>query len=154
MTVMPPASFAPASFAPASFAHVAVLAYLQNACFPDDPWPESAFAALLVDPPGFGLIATNTAPVGFALARLIIDEAEIISLGILPASRRRGVGALILNQLTDQCRARGATCLFLEVAAPNLAATTLYRSHGFAEAGKRRQYYPNGDDALVLCRAL
>ena len=138
---------------PAALAHGAVLARLQNDCFPDDPWPQAAFAPLLLDPPGFGLIASDAAPVGFCLARLIVDEAEIISLGILPGSRRRGVGGLLVAQLIEQCRARGASRLFLEVAAANRAANALYHAYGFVPTGRRRGYYPNGDDAVLMhCR--
>jgi ribosomal-protein-alanine N-acetyltransferase len=134
----------------ASFAHVPLLAALQNASFPNDPWPESAFAPLLIAPPGFGLLAVNDSPIGFALARVIVDEAEIISLGIAPTARRQGYARAILLGLIDQCRLRGAATLFLEVAARNEPAKALYRTHGFLETGKRPHYYPNGDDALLM----
>lgn len=135
---------------PVSFAHVPLLATLQNSSFPEDPWPESAFAPLLIAPTGFGFLAVATAPVGFALARIIVDEAEIISLGVIPAARRQGWARRILLRLIDECRLRSARSLFLEVAARNEPAQALYRANGFLETGKRRRYYSNGDDALLM----
>ncbi len=135
---------------PASFDHVKLLAALQNTSFPEDPWPETALAPLLIAPTGFGLLAVDNSPIGFALARVIVDEAEIISLGIVPTARRQGYARAILLGLIEQCRLRGAATLFLEVAAHNEPAKALYRAQGFLETGKRLRYYPNGDDALLM----
>jgi ribosomal-protein-alanine N-acetyltransferase len=51
-------------------------------------------------------------------------------------------------------RARGAAAMFLEVAAGNTPALALYAREGFAEVGRRRRYYADGADALVLRRDL
>lgn len=139
---------------PATIVHVPLLAALQNASFPDEPWPESAFAPLLAIPAGFGLLADHEAPIGFALARVIVDEAEIISLGVIPSARRHGYARAILLALIAECRARGASTLFLEVAARNEPAKLLYRTEGFSELGKRRGYYRNGDDAVLMRRSI
>jgi len=47
-------------------------------------------------------------------------------------------------------RRRGATALFLEVATANVAAQSLYREAGLTEVARRRRYYPDGSDAIVL----
>jgi ribosomal-protein-alanine N-acetyltransferase len=139
---------------PASIAHVPLLTALQNASFPDDPWPEAAFAPLLVPPTGFGLLADHETPIGFALARVIVDEAEIVSLGVIPNARRQGYARAMLLALIAECQDRGATTLFLEVATQNEPAKLLYRAEGFSESGKRRGYYRNGDDALLMRRLI
>ncbi len=139
---------------PASIAHVPLLAALQNASFPDDPWPESAFAPLLAPPTGLGLLADHETPIGFALARVIVDEAEIISLGVIPTARRHGYARVILRALIGECQRHGAGNLFLEVAARNEPAKLLYRAEGFCAVGKRRGYYQNGDDAVLMRRSI
>ncbi len=139
---------------PASIAHVPLLAALQNASFPDDPWPESAFAPLLAPPTGLGLLAADETPIGFALARVILDEAEIISLGVIPTARRHGYARAMLQALIGECQGRGASSLFLEVAARNEPAKWLYRAEGFCDVGKRRGYYQNGDDAVLMRRSI
>jgi ribosomal-protein-alanine N-acetyltransferase len=134
------------------------LAALHGRAF-DDPWPVIMIADLL---DGEGMIALvweqgETAR-GFVLARVVVDEAEILTLAVDPASRRAGVGAALLARAIDLAAERGAAALFLEVAVDNLAALGLYDRHGFAKVGRRRAYYTHADghaiDALVLRRNL
>ena len=91
---------------------------------------------------------------GLVLARMAADEAEILTFGVAPNARRRGHGAALLRGAVDGARARGAGAMFLEVAAGNAPALALYAREGFAEVGRRRRYYSDGADALVLRRDL
>lgn len=77
---------------------------------------------------------------GFALARAILDEAELLLLATCPRYRRRGIGAALLRSITTEARGRGVTRLHLEVRAGN-GAIALYEAHGFAKTGERRGYY-------------
>lgn len=135
----------------------AVLAGLHARCFAE-AWSAEAFARLLSSPGCAALVARlDAAPAGFALYRVAADEAELLSLAVLPAARRRGLGRALLRAVQAQARARGAATLFLEVGAENRAAGALYRAAGFAVVGRRPGYYaaagPAGD-ALLLRRAL
>lgn len=134
------------------------LASLQNACFPEDHWDAALIGRLLALPGTFGLLAGGEPPTGFALVRVAADEAEILSIGIVPDVRRRGLGARLLGALAAAAAARGATALFLEVAEDNAAARALYLSNGFAEVGRRPGYYRRAGGpavaALVLRRGL
>ncbi|HZV84470.1 MAG TPA: GNAT family N-acetyltransferase [Brevundimonas sp.] len=120
----------------------------------DAPWDAAAFATLL-DQPG---VAAAVTPDGFILIRTVAGEAEILTLAVRPAARRRGVGADLLAQALILAAAGGAGRIFLEVAEDNTAARALYAGAGFAEAGRRRGYYGRKDgpaaDALVLARDL
>lgn len=91
---------------------------------------------------------------GFVLARAAADEAEILTLAVVPAWRRRGLGAALLAAAQRRAASLGAAQLFLEVAADNDAARALYAGAGFEAVGLRRGYYAGGRDALVLRRAL
>lgn len=97
-------------------------------------------------------------PTGFLLGRIVADEAEVLTLAVDPASRRRGIGARLVAAFLAEAAARGAGRAFLEVAADNAAARALYAAAGFAEVARRRGYYrdPAGGavDALVLARDL
>ena len=103
------------------------------------------------------LADVNGIPVGFALARAVADEAELLLLATDPAMRRRGVGGALLRSVVDGCRARDVVNLHLEVRAGN-DAERLYRDAGFARVGERRGYYRGRDgrsfDAHTLRRAL
>lgn len=83
-------------------------------------------------------------PAGFALARAVAGEAELLLLATEPRVRRQGVGAALLRAVADAARERDATRLHLEVRAGN-PAVALYRRHGFAKVGERRDYYRGSD---------
>jgi ribosomal-protein-alanine N-acetyltransferase len=86
-------------------------------------------------------------PAGFALARVVADEAELLLIGIAPAMRRKGVGTALLRSIVADARDRGATTLHLEVRANN-DAVQLYRAQGFQKIGERRDYYRGKDGKL------
>jgi ribosomal-protein-alanine N-acetyltransferase len=102
---------------------------------------------------GFPRFAEGDA-LGFALARVAADEAEILTLAVVPAAQRRGAGAALLQAVMRAAAARGAAALFLEVSTANDAGLALYARAGFCEVGRRCRYYADGTDALVLTRAL
>lgn len=133
----------------------AELAALHAASFETPrPWSEAEFGELL-DTPGCFLV---TAPGGFALGRVVEDEAELLTLAVAPETRRLGIGRRLLSAFEDTARARGAASAFLEVSASNDPAIALYLSQGYSGTGRRRSYYraPDGTriDALVFTRPL
>lgn len=91
--------------------------------------------------------------VGFSLVRAVADEAELLLLAVLPAHHRRGVGARLLDEFLKRARNDGIARVHLEVRDGN-PAVELYRSSGFAPAGRRRGYYrgPDGEshDAVTF----
>lgn len=78
--------------------------------------------------------------VGFALARAIADEAELLLLATSPAARRRGVGGALLRAVIAEAQSRGVVQLHLEVRSGN-DAVRLYRREGFDKVGDRPNYY-------------
>ena len=133
-----------------------VVAALQQACFPEDPWDEASVATLTAPPAGFAVIALDgqDQPVGFVMARVAAEDAEILAIGVLPQARRGGVGRLLVEAALAGCRDLGATALFLEVAEDNQAAWTLYKACGFFSVGRRPGYYkrPDGRVAALVLR--
>jgi ribosomal-protein-alanine N-acetyltransferase len=136
----------------AGAAHAAVLAALHGRCF-EDAWSIQATAEVLGSPGAFAYVALGPAegseaqPLGFALARRIGDDAELLTLCVLPEERRRGVGAALLDEVMARARQMGARRLFLEVAETNGAAQALYAARGFV-AGRRRPDYYRGPNRV------
>lgn len=134
-----------------------VITALYGACF-SPVWRESAIVGLLTGLGGRGWAATcDGRPVGFALVRQAADEAEILAIGVLPSDRKRGIGRALLAAMIDDCRANGASRLYLEVAASNNAARQIYQAAGFAAVGRRNGYYRTKDaveDAVIMRRDL
>jgi ribosomal-protein-alanine N-acetyltransferase len=91
----------------------------------------------------------------WAGVRVVGDSAEVLTVGVIPAARRRGIGRRLLRALLTEASARGAREAFLEVRVDNLAARRLYAADGFAQVGRRRGYYDAGRvDAVVMRKEL
>jgi ribosomal-protein-alanine N-acetyltransferase len=98
--------------------------------------------------PGIGLWEGETL-LAMACGWLIVEELHITLVAVDPGRRRQGLGRLVLQGLIETARQRGARYATLEVSTANAAARALYASAGFEEAGVRRGYYRNGEDALI-----
>jgi ribosomal-protein-alanine N-acetyltransferase len=113
-------------------------------------WTEAQWRRELQEParPGVGLWQRDLL-LAMASGWLVVDELHITLVAVDPLHRRRGLGSTILAALMELGRCSGAHHATLEVAASNGAAQALYAGAGFREAGVRRGYYRNGDDALI-----
>jgi ribosomal-protein-alanine N-acetyltransferase len=98
----------------------------------------------------FWVARTEHGAVAYLLALEVADEIELLQLVVDPRLRRRGVGRLLVDELLAFGRTRGARAVHLEVRASNGPAQALYEGAGFALEGRRRSYYADGDDALLL----
>src|SRR5262245_20420491 len=100
---------------------------MHGVCFPEEPWDAPAFDRILVLAGVFGWLAwTGESPCGFLVARNLGDEAEVLTLGVLPEARRAGVGRALLDVLVAEAGRLGLSSIVLEVAADNDAARLLY----------------------------
>lgn len=132
------------------------LAALHSLCFdPADAWAGSAFAGSLEQPEIFGTqVRIGGRLAAFLLGRVVADQAEIITLAVSPAFRRRHLALKLVRVFLQEAFARGAGQVFLEVAADNNAAQALYAGLGFEPVGVRSGYYPSGRSAKVLALSL
>lgn len=89
-------------------------------------------------------------PAGFLIARAMLDEAELLTIGVLPEHRRRHIGRALLDDAVAALRPIGVRRLFLEVDQNNAAALGLYQALGATKVGQRPRYYENGADAAIL----
>ena len=128
-----------------------LLAALHAKCFAET-WSAEWIASLLAQPGAFACLAEDDT--GFILVRAAGDEAEVLTLAVEPAARRRGIGSALMGAASSRAAELGARRLFLEVGSVNYAAVAMYRRLGFVEVGRRKDYYTTQDggreDALVL----
>ena len=136
-------------------ADAATLAAIHAYCFAR-PWGEQAISQFLGVPGCLVLIAMrgDLSPQGFLIARAAADEAELLTLCVLPAHRREGLARALLKVAIATLRAGGIKHLFLEVEEGNEAAQALYRELGAEPVGRRRAYYDQGGDAAIFSLAL
>lgn len=120
-------------------------------------WSPEEFAAYIAGPdtPVYVACDARRRIAGFAMLRLAADEAELVTIAVDPKWRRKGVGRALLRALFDDLLMTRARKLFLEVAADNPAALTLYAAHGFQKLSERQGYYarPDGGPATAIVMA-
>ncbi len=133
--------------------HAAMLAQLHKASF-NPAWDEDAIISLLTSSTMAWLGYIDDQPSGFVIIRIAADEAEILSIAVLPDARQHGLGRTLLTTAFEGAVQSGAISMFLEVARSNEPACQLYESVGFAHIGVRERYYSNDEDALVFRRSL
>ena len=129
------------------------LAAIHAECFPGAPWSAADLAALLRERTVFGLVVRRAnlwgtrSAVAFVLARLAAGEAEILTIAVSPAHRRRGLARQLMEHLFRRLYHDRAETLFLEVDAGNEPALALYRRLRFKKVGERKGYYAQGSVA-------
>jgi len=143
---------------PMAAAHIDAVMPYERAMFGSEAWTRGSYRAELADTRTRTYLAAEDAD-GRLLAwggvRVVADEAEILTIGVVPEARRRGIARRLLAALLDAARDRGATDAYLEVRVDNEPAHTLYRTEGFADVGVRRGYYDGGRvDGVTMHREL
>ncbi|MEK9661218.1 MAG: GNAT family N-acetyltransferase [Alphaproteobacteria bacterium] len=146
--------------APLSAPMTEVLAALHARCFADADgadWSATAMRTILAAPGACGWVAAaSDMPCGLILARAAGDDCEILTFGVLPGSRRRGCGRLLMGEAARWASEAALVRLVLEVAVTSRAARAFYATCGFTEIGRRPDYYATSSgriDALVLSAA-
>ena len=121
-----------------------------------DLWSREALAATLEGASGraWTVEGAEPPPVGFVIARRIVDLVEIDLVGVVPEARRRGAAQFMLQGLIEAESRAQATEVRLELRESNAAARALYEGLDFVVVGERSRYYPDGENALLLTRSL
>lgn len=136
----------------APFGDAAALAALHAACF-ERPWTEESFSGLLAVPGTCALGALlDETPAGLILTRQAADEAEILTIGVVPQARRQGVASALFHAALAQMG--DVRSVFIEVDVDNTNAIEFYEQHQFQIGGRRTAYYRHADgttsDALIM----
>jgi ribosomal-protein-alanine N-acetyltransferase len=115
-------------------------------------WSEQEFERLLIDRDVLAHRAVaGDALAGFIMSRLVVGEAEILSVAVATRWRGLGVAGRLLELHLGRLATLGARTVFLEVSEANAPARAIYRRSGFQETGRREGYYPDavGNDAAT-----
>jgi ribosomal-protein-alanine N-acetyltransferase len=90
----------------------------------------------------------------FIVSWHVADELHVLDVATLPASRRSGLGRLLMEHAIEYARVNGIKHILLEVRRSNATAIRLYRACGFFAMGVRPRYYPDDEDALEMALVL
>ncbi len=100
--------------------------------------------ALVAEEDGMGIV-------GFAVASIVLSEAELETVGVRMEWQRRGLGRRFVTAICGRVAELGVTKVILEVRKSNATAQRLYRSYGFEEVGNRSSYYSDPkEDAIIM----
>ena len=124
-------------------------------CF-TDAWHEETVAADLSKPHSAYLVAEkNGVVVGYACSWYVVDEAQLVNIGVSKKERRRGMADLLMKALLAEAKARGMVSIYLEVRTSNVAAQALYRKYGFTVKALRKGVYDlPKEDGFIMGRPL
>jgi len=125
----------------------------ERACF-HDPYPPEAFTDLIKAHQGHFFVASDHGDiVGYAVASANATQGHVVSIAVDPRHRRRRIGTALLSALTAKLTEEGIRQMRLEVRKGNAGAIAFYERMGYRAFSEIRQYYADGEDALVLARS-
>lgn len=109
------------------------------------PWSEESIEGMSHQ--GKYIVATlNDCVVGICSYYLVCDELELVNIAVDEKCRKQGVGRAMMEKMLEE----DFTVCSLEVAEDNIGAIGFYRSFGFIEAGKRKNFYKNKDAVIMI----
>lgn len=130
----------------------------------NDPWPSSFFTYIYGKAPDLFLVAVEKGEIlGYVLGELretmfsgvsySSNMGHILNIAVKKERRNRGIGTLLIKEIENRFKGKGATQVTLEVRETNATARLFYKSRGFAEIGRVRAYYPD-EDAIIMGKTL
>lgn len=131
--------------------HAEAIAALEKECF-SDPWSVNAFLSEADNHLSLWLVAMDGDRLaGYVGSQSVLGWADMMNLAVAPDYRRRGIARELIIRLISCLQAEKVSCLTLEVRVSNMPAISLYTQMGFAEVGRRKNYYHDPrEDALIL----
>ena len=131
------------------------LAALERDTFASQAWTLKQVEAEVVGPTRHVLVAESGGDVvGYGAISIAGDVADLTRIVVAESKRRAGIASALLAALHDAAAREGVERMLLEVAESNVDARAFYAAHEYTEISRRRGYYADGDDALVLARAV
>jgi [ribosomal protein S18]-alanine N-acetyltransferase len=125
---------------------------LEAETFGADAWPYARVVRVLTHPRREAWVAVDGGGgvCGYVVLSGVAEVADLERIAVATSHRQRGLAAMLLAS----CDLSGCDRVMLEVRADNEAAVAFYRREGFAEISRRRGYYADGADAVVMERAV
>ncbi len=124
----------------------------------DYPWSQDQFTTSIENSNNLCYcLSLNGKTIGYLIALLAIDTADILNIGIDSDFNRQGHGTALLNHLIEVLRKRHICEILLEVRAGNKSAIRFYKRQGFKEISVRKNYYmknsknqSQGEDGIIM----
>ncbi|CAB4343457.1 MAG: ribosomal-protein-alanine N-acetyltransferase [Actinobacteria bacterium] len=142
-----------ATMRPMTSADLDVVMDIERELFGSDAWSRDLFQAELDEVPATRRVmvaCVDDTVVGYVSLRIVPPEADVNTIAVAVSSQRQGIALLMMKWLISQARADSVRDIFLDVRSDNSVAIALYDNLGFQRIDKRKNYYGNDIDALVM----
>ncbi|MEG1964478.1 MAG: ribosomal protein S18-alanine N-acetyltransferase [Clostridia bacterium] len=115
------------------------------------PWSKQSFLNEIANPisNNFVMLLQNKI-IGYYGFQKVLEEAYINNIAITTAFQGKGYGKILLEHLLTTCKNLNIKAVTLEVRVSNNVAISLYQKYNFINAGKRKSFYPDGEDAYIF----
>ena len=108
----------------------------------DYPWSQDQFTTSIENSNNLCYcLSFNGRTIGYLIAMLDLDSADILNIGIDVNFKTQGHGTALLNHFIEELRKRDIGEILLEVRAGNKSAIQFYKKQGFEEISVRKNYY-------------
>lgn len=132
---------------------VPVLVGIEKVIYPESPWSAAQFREELFGVPKtrkYIVAVDDNEIIGYAGIAIAGDVADIHTLTVLPAFRRRGIASHMLKELEEWATQKGIANFMLEMREGNAEAQPLYEKYGYQVISRRDNYYAPGIHALIM----
>lgn len=130
-----------------------VFVSLDKELFPYSPWSASQYKEEFSSPTRHFVVAVDQEQSIIGYAGVFAPggaEADVLTVGVVPQERGKGVARHLMELITDWARLQGSTAMMLEVKVDNVEAIGLYEALGYMKLNTRKDYFGAGLDALVM----
>lgn len=121
---------------------------IERNCFAD-PWSLDSFRGVIQNKLFYNTGIFEQSLAGYLISIRVADELHILNIAIRPEKRRKGLAESLYDHTFSRFES-GISLVYLEVRMSNLPALSFYRKLGFTDAGIRKQYYHDGEDAILM----
>ena len=87
---------------------------------------------------------------GFVGILINVDFTEITNIVVKKDFRKSGIGKMLLEKIIEETKKKNKDIIYLEVNENNKSAINLYEKYKFQEVGRRKKYYNQKDDAILM----
>lgn len=141
------------AYAPMGVADIDEVFAVETDVYPH-PWTRGNFSDSLASGYNGWTLRDGGALVGYFLLMTAVDEAHLLNVAVAAGRQREGIGRFLLDKIVACARGLSMESILLEVRPSNLRALKIYERYGFAEIGRRKNYYPahhgQREDAIVM----
>lgn len=135
--------------------HIENILPIEKSCYPD-PWNYEHFLYEVHNQhsKSFVSFSQNSEIEAYLIAHQIFNQISILNLAVALNCRKKGIASGLLHYLFNFAKKNNVVSIDLEVRKSNINALSLYRKEHFDIAGERKNFYSDGETAIIMCKKM